>query len=86
MNVSGDAKVTFTAQTLAAVTDINVSNTAGVSLGTALGNSVAFDAVGGADAVSVGATNKAIVMGGGNDTVTVNAAALGVSATLAMVR
>ena len=33
-------------------------------------------------AVAVGATNKAIVMGAGDDTVTVNASALGVSATL----
>jgi len=82
LNVSGDAKVTFTAQTLAAVTDINVTNTAGVTLGTALGNTVAFDAVGGADAITVGATNKAIVMGGGDDTVTVTASALGTSTTL----
>jgi len=82
LNVSGDAKVTFTAQTLAAVTDINVTNTAGVSLGTALATSTAFDSVGGADAVTLGATNKAISTGAGNDTVTVNVAALGVSATL----
>ena len=37
LNVSGDAKVTFTAQTVAAVTDINVTNTAGASFGTAIG-------------------------------------------------
>ena len=37
--------------------------------GTALGNAVTFTGGAGADAISVGATTKAITMGAGNDTV-----------------
>lgn len=70
INVSGDAKVTFTGNTTAAVTDIVVTNTGGASFGTALAAGVAFTGGAGADAVSLGATTKAITMGAGDDTVT----------------
>lgn len=71
INVSGDAKVTFTGNTTAAVTDIVVTNTAGAAFGTAIGANVNFTGGAGADAVALttGFT-KAITMGAGNDTVT----------------
>ena len=71
INVSGDAKVTLTGNTTAAVTDIVVTNTAGASFGTALGTAVNFTGGAGDDAITL-TTNftKAITMGAGNDTVT----------------
>ncbi|MEC4723782.1 hypothetical protein RY831_32190 [Noviherbaspirillum sp. CPCC 100848] len=71
INVSGDAKVTFTGNTTAAVTDIVVTNTAGAAFGTAIGANVNFTGGAGDDAVTLttGFT-KAITMGAGNDTVT----------------
>jgi S-layer protein len=76
VNVSGDAAVTLTGQTLGAVTAINVSNTAGASFGTALGTGVAFTGGAGADSILLtNAFTKAITMGAGNDTVTYNGAA-----------
>jgi len=75
VNVAGDAKLTLTGQTLGAVTDIVVTNTAGASFGTLLGNAVNFTGGAGADAVSLGATTKAITMGAGDDTVTYGGAA-----------
>jgi len=77
VNVSGDAALTLTAQTLGAVTAINVTNTAGASFGTALGTGVTFTGGAGADTISIGSTTKAITMGGGNDTVTTSSAAVG---------
>ena len=77
LNISGDAKVTLTAQTLASVTAITVTNTAGASLGTALATGVTFTGGVGADTISIGATTKAITLGAGNDTVTVSSATLG---------
>jgi S-layer protein len=75
INVSGDAAVTFTVNTvIGAVTDIVVTNTAGASFGTELATGVAFTGGAGADSVLVGATTKAIAMGLGDDTVTVSAA------------
>ena len=75
LNVAGDAALTLTADTFAALTAVTVTNTAGATLGTALGNSVAFTGGAGADSVILGATTKAIVMGDGNDTVTYGGAA-----------
>jgi len=70
LNVTGDAKVTLTSHTLAGLTTVNVTNTGGADMdGTALAVGTAFTGGAGADAVSVGATTKAITMGGGNDTV-----------------
>ncbi len=77
LNVSGDAKVTLTAQTLGALTDVVVTNTAGVSLGTDLVTGVTFTGGAGADAVSIGSTTKAITMGAGDDTVTTSTGLVG---------
>ena len=82
LNISGDAKVTLTAQTLAATKTITVTNTAGASLGTALANDVVFTGGAGADAISIGATTKAINMGAGDDVVTLSSATLGAGGTL----
>ncbi|MBA4254375.1 MAG: S-layer protein [Polaromonas sp.] len=76
INVSGDAKVTFTANTTAAVTDIVVTNTGGAAFGTALGTAVNFTGGAGADSIVLSAGfTKAITMGAGDDTVTYNGAA-----------
>lgn len=82
LNISGDAKVTLTAQTLANTKTITVTNSAGASLGTALANDVLFVGGDGADAISIGATTKAINMGAGNDVVTLSSASLGAGGTL----
>jgi len=77
VNVAGDAKVTFTDNTLAAVKAINVTNTAGGAFGTtAIGTGVTFTGGAGADSVvlSSGFTT-ANTMGAGNDTVTYGGAA-----------
>ncbi len=71
INVSGDAKVTFTGNTTPAVTDIVVTNTAGASFGTAIGTAVNFTGGAGADSIKLTANfTKAITMGDGDDTVT----------------
>ena len=71
VNVSGDAKLTLTNQTLGAVNAINVTNTAGVSLGTALAAGVSFTGGDGDDSIILSnAFTKAITMGKGNDRVT----------------
>lgn len=82
LNISGDAKVTLTAQTLASLETVTVTNTAGATLGTALGNSVLFTGGAGADTISIGATTKAITMGAGNDVVTVSSTTLGAGGSL----
>lgn len=70
LNVSGDAKLTITTHTAASLTSITVTNTGGLDMdGTAIGNATTFTGGAGADAVSLGATTKAITMGAGNDTV-----------------
>jgi len=69
--VSGDAKVTLTDYDPATITDITVTNTGGLVLGTstlAVGTNYAGGA--GADSVKLGAVTKAVTMGAGNDTVT----------------
>lgn len=82
LNISGDAKVTLTAQTLASVTAINVTNTAGATLGTALATGVTFTGGAGADTITIGATTKAITLGAGNDVVTVTSTTLGAGGSL----
>lgn len=71
LNVSGDAKFSTTnnAVNLTALTAINVTNTAGVSLAATLSNSTTFTGGDGADSIVIGATTKAIVMGKGDDAV-----------------
>lgn len=71
INVSGDAKLTVSANTLTALTDITVTNTKGFALaGTAINAAATFTGGAGDDAVVLGATTKAITMGAGNDRVT----------------
>jgi len=71
LNVSGDAKVTLTDFDPLTITDVVVTNTAGLVLGTSTLN-VATNYAGGAgdDSVILGAVTKAVTMGAGNDTVT----------------
>lgn len=77
INVAGDAKVTFTANTgFGAVTAVTVTNTAGSSFGTAFGTGVLFTGGAGADTISLSnAFTKAITMGAGDDKVTYGGAA-----------
>lgn len=76
LTVSGDAKLTLTAHTAAALTTITSTNTGGLDMdGTALGNAATFTGGAGADAVQLGATTKAHTMGAGNDIVVYAAAA-----------
>lgn len=82
LNISGDANVTLTAQTLAAAKNITVTNTAGAALGTALANDVLFTGGAGADSISIGATTKAINMGAGDDVVTLSSGTLGAGGSL----
>ena len=70
LNISGDAKVVLSGHTLGALTDVVVTNTAGVTLVESLATGVTFTGGAGDDAVVLGATTKAITMGAGNDKVT----------------
>jgi len=72
LNVSGDAKVTLTDNTFAALETVTVTNTAGAVFGTtALGVNVTFTGGDGADSVIMTTGhNKALVMGKGDDSVT----------------
>lgn len=72
LNISGDAKVTLSNNTFAALETVTVTNTAGAVLGTtALGVNVTFTGGDGADSVMMTTGhNKALVMGKGDDSVT----------------
>lgn len=85
LNVSGDAKLTLTDNTFAALQSVTVTNTAGVTLGTtALGAAVAFTGGAGADSIILSnAFEKAITMGAGNDTVTVGGTTIGAGGSVA---
>ena len=73
LNISGNAKLTLAAASTVATTsnvkEINVTNTKGVAITTALNNTTKFTGGTGADTVEIGATTKAIAMGAGDDTV-----------------
>ncbi|MDO9318166.1 MAG: calcium-binding protein [Gammaproteobacteria bacterium] len=73
INVAGDAKVTFTANTgFGAVTAVTVTNTAGSSFGTALATGVLFTGGAGADTlILTDEFTKAITLGAGDDKVTI---------------
>lgn len=77
VNVSGDAKVTLTDNTLASLTNVTVTNTAGAVFGTtALATGVTFTGGAGADSIILSnAFTKAITMGAGDDSVTYGGAA-----------
>jgi len=71
INVSGDAKVTFTDYDPATITAINVTNTGGAAFGTsALAVTTVFTGGDGADEAIFGASTVASTMGAGNDIVT----------------
>jgi S-layer protein len=76
LNISGDAKVTLTNNTFAALETVTVTNTAGAVLGTtALVVNVTYTGGDGADSVIMTTGhNKALNMGKGNDTVVYNGA------------
>jgi S-layer protein len=82
LTASGDAKITLTAHTMAALTSITVTNTGGLDMdGAALAAGVTFTGGDGADAVSLGATTKAITMGEGDDIV-ISAGTVGTGGTV----
>ncbi|MFZ5472459.1 MAG: beta strand repeat-containing protein [Pseudomonadota bacterium] len=85
LNVAGDAKVTLTNNTFAALTSVVSTNTAGVTLGTtALGAGVAFTGGAGDDSIILSNNfTKAITMGAGNDTVTVGGTTIGTGGSVA---
>jgi len=77
LTVSGDKAVTFTSNAgLSALTSVTSTNSAGVTLGSAIGTGVTFTGGAGADSIILSNSfAKAITMGGGNDTVTYGGAA-----------
>jgi len=76
LNIAGDTAVTLTATTLGALEEVVVTNTAGASIGTALGADVKFTGGAGNDSITLtGGYTTAVVMGAGNDTVTYGGAA-----------
>ncbi|MBX9455498.1 MAG: S-layer protein [Rhizobium sp.] len=77
INIAGDAALTLTDNSFAAVETITVTNSGGVTLGTtALATGVTFTGGAGADSIILSnAFTKAITMGDGNDTVTYGGAA-----------
>ena len=77
INVSGDAKLTVSANTLLALESVTVTNTGGFALnGSAINAGAIFTGGAGADAVSLSnGFTKAITMGAGDDTVTYGGAA-----------
>ena len=79
LNISGDSAITFTADTLASSgVSIVSTNTAGVTLGSALAIDTSFTGGAGADSISLTANfTKAVTTGAGNDTVVYAAAGTG---------
>jgi len=77
IEVTGDKKVTFTANTgIAAVTSITVTNTGGSTFGTALAAGVTFTGGAGNDTITLSnAFTKTMNMGAGDDAVTYAGAA-----------
>jgi S-layer protein len=73
LTAKGAGAVTITATTtVTALTSIDATaSTGGLNVGAAIGNGVTFTGGAGKDSVLVGATTKAIVMGAGDDTVTI---------------
>lgn len=80
VTVAGDATVDLSGSTWGALTSLTSTNTAGVTA--SIGTGVAASFAGGADVLTVGATTKAITMGGGNDTVNLTVAALGTGGSI----
>jgi S-layer protein len=73
LNVLGTAAVTLTAHTLASLTSVVNTNTAGLTMrGTALSNTTSYAGSSGIDGIQVGATTKAINLGEGVNTLTIS--------------
>ena len=71
LNVLGDTALTLQSQDLASGVDIVVSNTGGLTLGSALDNGASFSGGVGVDAIITGdSIERVITMGAGDDTVT----------------
>jgi S-layer protein len=85
INVSGDAKLTLTANTIGAATTVSSSaqTAGGLVLGTALGDAVTFTGGAGADSIKIGSTTKAITLGAGDDTVTTSTGLVGTGGSVA---
>lgn len=66
----------------AVVSTITSTNTAGLTVTSALGTAVTFTGGAGADEITVGATTKTITTGAGDDTVNVSVSALGTGGTV----
>ena len=85
LNFTGSGKTTITSMTTAqnaALVDINVTGTGGVTLTAAIGAGTDFDGGDGNDTVKLSASfTKGITMGAGNDTVTYAARTTGGSVT-----
>lgn len=83
--VSGDAKLTVSANTLTSLKDVTVTNTGGFALkGTAIGAGVTFTGGAGADEVTLSNSfTKAITMGAGGDKVTVGGTGIGTGGSVA---
>ncbi len=77
LNFSGAGITTLTVNTGIAAVEAITSTGGGVTLGTALDNSVAFTGGAGVETIIVGATTQAISLGAGDDDITVSASALG---------
>lgn len=69
VNFAGDKKLVSAGETFTAATSITSTNSAGITLGTALGTAVSFTGGAGDDTIEIGATTKAINMGEGKNTV-----------------
>ena len=84
LTVTGDSLLTISATTdVTALTTITASGTTGgVTITPALGTGVTYTGGDGKDTITLGATTKAITTGAGNDTVTINAAAVGAGGTV----
>jgi hypothetical protein len=86
ITISGDKSVSMSLADAggdaAIVKTITSTNTAGVTILTALDVGTAYTGSAAADTITVGATTKAIATGAGNDVVTVGVAALGTDGTI----
>ncbi|WP_106753400.1 DUF4214 domain-containing protein [Pannonibacter carbonis] len=77
IDFAGDKAVSTALGAQAANLVITSANTAGTTITTALNTDVTFTGGAGKDSIIIGATTKAITTGAGDDTVQINAAALG---------
>ncbi|WP_342116649.1 DUF4214 domain-containing protein [Pseudoduganella sp. OTU4001] len=77
LTIAGDKALSTALSNDGSLTTVTSTNTAGATITTALGNDVTFTGAAGNDSIIVGATNKTITTGAGNDTVEVTVSVLG---------